>query len=359
MRFRLSGPARTLARRFFGIFISLVFAYGLVLAMSPLLAKGAPTSGTTYDPQSFGQELLRLKNELNPAKISTESLSGLRASLPKEWVVGDGTRNYKVSTDILESLLFNAELQSGKRREDQVKQAREYLQALAEETASYSEQPPHTPESARSRLQAILARPEFANYREPSWWDRLRARVDELLLRALETILSRIGGTKSLGSILLWAGVCGAAIFIAYWVFRRWFRAARMEEMALQAAAAPARSWQERIFAARDAAARGDYRTAVHCAYWAGISRLQDLGALSADRSKTPREYLRALGQPGLAGRPAAPGAALEADLASRRQALSTLTSLLEKYWYGFQTASDADFQNSLNHLETLGCRLP
>jgi hypothetical protein len=120
--------------------------------------------------------------------------------------------------------------------------------------------------------------------------------------------------------------------------------------MALQAATVPSRSWQEWVFAAREAAGRGDYRMAIHCAYWAGIARLQDLGALAPDRAKTPREYLRALAKSKLV---------LPETAATRLQALSMLTSRLERIWYGYHIATETDFRDSLTQLETLGCRLP
>ena len=120
--------------------------------------------------------------------------------------------------------------------------------------------------------------------------------------------------------------------------------------MALQAAAVPSRSWQEWVFAAREAAGRADYRMAIHCAYWGGIARLQDLGALAPDRAKTPREYLRALHKAKLI---------LPEALATRHLALSLLTSRLEKIWYGYQIATEADFHDSLTQLEILGCHLP
>jgi hypothetical protein len=117
----------------------------------------------------------------------------------------------------------------------------------------------------------------------------------------------------------------------------------------LDAAAVPLRSWQEWVFAAREAAGRGDYRMAIHCVYWAGIARLQDLGTLSPDRAKTPREYQRALTKAKLI---------LPETLATRLQALSLLTSRLEKIWYGYQIATEADFRDSLTQLENLGCHL-
>ena len=145
-----------------------------------------------------------------------------------------------------------------------------------------------------------------------------RTRLTEIFFRALQRLLGRVGGQKSFGYILLWIGVCAAAVLIAYWIFRNWFRAAQNAEMALQAAVVPLRSWQEWVYAARDAAERGDYRGAIHCAYWSGVTRLQDLGALAPDRAKTPREYLGALSKSKI----------LQPETyAVRKQALSALTS--------------------------------
>ena len=178
-------------------------------------------------------------------------------------------RRYDVPTDLLTSRLEKAERQPALRGQ-QVEQARDYLDALAAETASLSGQPPPAADAARSKLDAILARSEFAHTQQQNWWEKIRARINEILFNAMVRILRRVGGQTSLGYILLWLAICAAAILIAYWIFRRWFRAARGEEMALQAAAVPSRSWQEWIFSAREAAGRGDYRMAIHCTYWAG-----------------------------------------------------------------------------------------
>jgi len=313
--------------------------------------ESSPQSLTSpiYNSQSFIQELNRLKTGLESARRSTETLRSYRESLPKAWSVEAGGRHYDVPTDLLVSRLVKAEKQP-ELREQQLDQARDYLGALATETALLTAQPPPRSDSARAKLDAILARPEYAHTRQESWWGNLRARINEILYSALVRILGRVGGQASLGYVLLWIGICAAAVLIAYWIFRRWFRTARGVEMALQAVAVPLRSWQEWVFAAREAAGRADYRMAIHCAYWGGIARLQDLGALAPDRAKTPREYLRALHKAKLI---------LPETLATRHQALSLLTSRLEKIWYGYQIATEADFHDSLTQLEILGCHLP
>ena len=350
MRPERSASANSPFARIFQVLAAILLALIVIQAGAARATESAQQSsaGPIYDSQSFIRELARLKTGLESARKSPETLRAYRESLPKKWAVDAGGRHYDVPADLLVSRLVKAERQPGLRAQ-QVDQGRDYLDALAAETASLSGHPPPRTDSARAKLDAILARPEYAHTRQESWWEKLRARINEILLDALERIFRRIGGQTSLGYALLWIGVCAAAVLIAYWIFRRWFRTARGEEMALQTAAVPLRSWQEWVFAAREAASRGDYRMAIHCAYWAGISRLQDLGALAPDRAKTPREYLRALTKSKLL---------LPEALATRHQALSLLTSRLEKIWYGYQIATEADFRDSLTQLETLGCHL-
>jgi hypothetical protein len=305
-------------------------------------ATAPPSSPAIYDASSFIQELTRLKTELDSAGKSADTLRAYREALPETWPIDADGRRFDVPTDALVSRLTQAEKHPELRRQ-QVDQAREYLDALAAEVGSLSGHLAGA-DTARPKLDAILSRPEYTHARKESWFDRLRDRIDDILSEALDRLFSRVGGQKSLGYALLWIGVAGAAILIAYSVFRNWFHAARVAEMALGAVSVPLLSWQEWIFASREAAARGDYRMAVHCAYWAGIARLQDSGALARDRAKTPREYLQAL---------------TKSKVADRNRALAQLTSRLERIWYGYDQATEADFRDSLAQLEILGCRLP
>lgn len=340
---------------FFQKALRLVAALSLALIILPCAipqtAEAAQHSvdAPTYDSASFLAELARLKTELESARKSSESLRNYRESLPEEWPVDAGGTHYVISTALLTSRLKKAERQS-ENRDQEANQARDYLDALAAEVSSLSAQASPRADSARAKLDAILARPEFARKGQQTWWDKVRDHIDEILSSALIRLLSRVGGQKSLGYALIWIGICAAAILVAYWIFRHWFRTARAAEMVLLATQAPVRSWHEWIFAAREAAGRSDYRAAVHCAYWAGITRLQEVGMLSPDRAKTPREYLGALSQ----------SKVIETEsFDGRKQALVTLTSRLEKVWYGYRIATEEDFLDSLTQLETLGCHLP
>ncbi len=225
--------ANSLSARSLRVLAAILLALIILRAEVARATESAPQSSAVpiYDSQSFIKELVRLKTGLESARQSTEALRSYRESLPKAWAVDAGGRHYDVPTELLVSRLAKAERQP-ELRGQQLDQARDYLDALAAETESVSGSPPPRTDSARAKLDAILARSEYAHTRQESWWEKLRARISEILLNALGRILRGVGGQASLGYVLLWIGICAAAILIAYWTFRRWFRAARVEEMA-------------------------------------------------------------------------------------------------------------------------------
>jgi len=330
---------------------------GLLLAalvVGPLASRAnqsstAPAADSVYDPGGFLNELSRLKQEVETRRGSAEQLQSLRESLPKSWTVESAGRRYDVPSRVLAEQLRRDEEKPGS-DSAKLNHAEDYLDALSAEIVALPAEPLPDANAARSALNTILARPEYQHTPQKSWLDQLRERVYEAIARTMDRLLGHVTAQKSFARFLVWIGIAGAAILIAYWLVRRWYLAARVTEMVLQSSAVPSRTWQEWIFAARDSAGRGDYRTAIHCSYWAGISRLQELGALAPDRSKTPREYLGALKQ----------SSVLQPEtLVTRKEALSLLTSRLEKIWYGYHIATETDFRDSLAQLETLGCHLP
>ena len=92
--------------------------------------------------------------------------------------------------------------------------------------------------------------------------------------------------------------------------------------------AASARDWQLWMADARQAAAAGLWREAIHFLYWAAISRLESKRLWPADRARTPREYL-----------------ALVAAEDSRRDSLAALTRSFERTWYGGREAGEEDYR--------------
>jgi hypothetical protein len=301
-------------------------------------ASGTASTNAAFDPASFAAEIHRLRAAFQK-KISPDEITAFRDSLPSRWTVVAPERTYSISSQPLRNQLTS--LPSEK--------VLAWMDHLAEEIENYSAVHPENSPHARAELDHILAQSEFAAVRPPSAWDLLRQRIAAWFERLLVRLFSSMGRHPIAGRILFWLIMVGGVVCMALWLFRFLVSRDRLDALQPSASLSTSRSWQEWIRAAREAASRGDFREAVHSAYWAGIVRLEDAGVVPQDRTKTPREYLRMVIEP-------APG-----ELASRpahREPLAALTSRLERVWYANRGAGPEDFHESLRQLEALGCHL-
>jgi hypothetical protein len=192
--------------------------------------------------------------------------------------------------------------------------------------------------AAREKLKDILDRREFRRASERSWWEAWRDKIAEWLLRQLQKL--RMPGGDAGNRILIWLLIAIISSLLAIWLRRL----AMHRQPAVQYTPVPfapsARNWRFWLEDARHAAGDDNWREAIHLAYWAAISHLEESGAWIPDRARTPREYLRLL-----------------AASSARRSVLGELTGQFESIWYGGRVAAEADFQHTLNFLEQLGCR--
>jgi Domain of unknown function (DUF4129) len=209
-------------------------------------------------------------------------------------------------------------------------------------SASQAANAPVNAGAQRRTLTTILAAKEY----NPavvgrSLKDRLLEKVANWIDRALDNIAKVgakskwIGPTAEIGFGLL---VCVALV----WFLIRLERQGRFNAAMLQSGpgsgAASARDWQLWVEDARQAAARGAWRDAIHLLYWASISRLESSGLWPADRARTPREYLALLSK--------------ESD---QRPNLTALTRSFERTWYAGRAAAEADFRNAEQLAASLG----
>jgi len=144
----------------------------------------------------------------------------------------------------------------------------------------------------------------------------------------------------TLSDILVYVLVAFGVIVLALWAYRSLAVEARTQSIVPEHVAVSARAWQIWFADAQKAAARGDWREAIHLAYWSGVSFLEARGAWAPDRARTPREYLRLL-----------------ASSSEHRPALTALTKNFELVWYGTDAADASRFGEALANLEALGCR--
>jgi hypothetical protein len=204
---------------------------------------------------------------------------------------------------------------------------------------------------ARPLLDEILRRPEFSSVHKKDPLEKVKRWLSLLLIRLLDKFFGLFAGYPMAGSFLFWLLVFGAAVWLAFILFRFWNRRARLEELQPLDQVLSLRTWQEWIGLARQAASRGDFREAIHSVYWASITHLAARGFLPAGRAFTPREYLRLLSADSAAILP-------PPSLPAQRQSLALLTARLETVWYGRGQANAEDFRATLQQAEELGCRL-
>jgi uncharacterized protein DUF4129 len=306
-------------------------------AQSPATEKST-TAVATYDVASFAAELHRLSGALDE-EPSVNEMTALRDSLPRCWTVSTPEHTYTISSQPLRNQL--TALSSDK--------ARVWVDRLAAELDQPAASSGQTSREAQVELQRILARPEFAAVRPPGAWELFRRRLAAWVERMLLRLFGGIGRYPIGGKILFWFLIVAGVGAIALWMFRFLASRDRMDSLPPSQSVHASRTWQEWIRISREAAHRGDFREAVHSAYWAGIVRLEDTGVVPRDRTKTPREYLRLVTDP-------LPGEL--ASYPSHREPLRALTSGFERTWYANRGAGPEDFHESLRQLEALGCPL-
>jgi hypothetical protein len=323
------------ARCLIALMATLAFSSAKSLCQS---ASSAPPQ-QSLTLQEYITELDRCSAVLKVSPADPAAMHELRTTLPPSWTVTADETHYTVSTDWLTGALAGIEKNPGANSDglaqirDRLKAYREEAQALQTSTGSQNL------ERSRTRLNSILSAREFRGQRGPTWLDALKARVWSWIVRQLERVFGRLGGSKTIGNMVAWTVISLACLILVIWMVRFLMRAGSRAEMDLRGATPVNRDWHRWLRDARAAAGNGDYRAAIHAAYWAAIVRMEETNALPEDRSRTPRESLRLIRRE-------------SADYAPLLQ----LTQRFELVWYGYRSATVADWSDAMQQLETLGC---
>jgi len=298
---------------------------------------------------SFAAELERIGKAIEEEKANPAGLAVLGKSLPSQWEIDTGERRYSLSAAPLGELLYEAGRE--KNAKDIAAKAAEgahWAFDLANQVKAYAGTKADNGLSARPSLERILSRREFGSVHGPSAWDLFRQRANRWIEGLLLRLFRQIGRYPMGASVLFWLVMVAVVLWLAVFLFRYWMRRTELEELQAPETVVFVRTWQEWIKAARQAATRGDFREAVHAAYWAGISYLEDSEVVRKDRTRTPREYMRLVSN----------ATQLVASGRKTREALSALTVALEQVWYGSRPVSKQDFANAMQSVEALGCQL-
>lgn len=304
----------------------------LLVLLAPLVcraeAKAAPAMMTPAEYRAELQHLLAAAPRLDDRSEGAAVL----AALPPAWRVKAGQHEFVVSTDWLRGEL--AALRQKPTPEIRLRIERR-LERLLADLDAYDAPPPDSSNDRRT-LSAILAGREFSPVHGPTWLDRLKQRIAELLLR----LVGRIFGSSSfpvIASTVVYVLVGLAVLLTALWVYRT-LAGGKVQPVVPECVPISAKEWSVWLSEAREAAAAGRWRDAVRLGYWAAISCLESRGVWPPDRARTPREYLRLL-----------------PPASEHRPTLSALTHIFEPVWYGSQAAGAATFAQTVADLERLG----
>lgn len=276
-------------------------------------------------PETIAAEFRHLEQQVESGHAD-DVLHGL----PGAWRVDTPSGVYAIPSDRLRVYLASSNREAAGR----------WLDHAAQELEGWRQAQNPQPVNARAKLESILARRDFARGAPPGPLELLRERVLAWLRRLLDWLAGLIEEHPGASRALFWTLVAAAAGFLVLWLVRLGKREQTWMALRQPEGPLPVRDWEQWIAAARLAAEQGDLRQAIHACYWAGVTRLQQTGVLSAERTFTPREYLSLARGSGQA------------------EHLSALTRSLERFWYADREASLADFRESLQHLERLGCRI-
>lgn len=299
----------------------------------------------------YESELDRIANAFSDLSAHPEGVDALKESLPGGWIVDSGQDKYEISAEWIAATL-DAKEKDPKEQKKLWTSATARLKTMRAEVEQMKDAAAQGNRAdAKARLQKILAQREFNQGKGgDSWWSQMWDQVERWISWLLDHTLGRLLGSGTAKTVAVYVLIGAVFLFAAVWIVRGLRTTARSESLSVEAVFPPGKHWRDWTREASAAASRGDYRAALHSAYWAGVYRLAELGAWKLDRARTPREYLRMIGEQ-------KQNELAEQNPVGRALALKDLTQGMEASWYGFLPATQQDFDKAVAHLETLGCR--
>ena len=323
-------------------------AVSVFLLLLPLLGAADDAAPSDFDAKQitlgeYRQELSRIDRQLKALVEHPEEATALRQSIPPQWEVKASSGSFYIDNQELQHKLDRYADTPADRGE--VLPELEFRIEAQLEGAEAFEHPADA--TARDKLETILQGREYRKLsRTQSPLEILKDRVLNWAIRLLSGLFRIAGAHPRVSLIFLWTTIGSVILGFIVWLYLLLRRSRREEyfyprdDGRLFPSSKP---WQQWLRESHSAAERGDWRDAVHLAYWCSISYLESTGVWKPDRARTPREYLRSFKpQTGAAG---------------RREPLEALTRRFESVWYAQHAASSEDFQFSLAQLEKIGCR--
>ena len=289
---------------------------------------------------AYRQQLQDIANKVDSLQSHPEVAGELLQTIPDQITVTTASGEINVSYKTLKNDVAAFTAADEHKRPGALHELQAYTQAMNSAAQSY-EKPNADLSAQHNQLTQILARHEFRKVKGADLKDAFLSRIFRWLARLLGKAVAGRSPNFDVIRVLIYLFVGVAVTLLLIWTVRK-FSQPRPGPMVREIIpfSPSARGWRTWLAEARELAQQQDWRNAIHLAYWAGVSYLEEHGAWKPNRARTPREYLRLIG-----------------TRAAQYPVLAALTRKLEIVWYGYGNASEADFQEALGQLEKLGCR--
>ncbi len=306
----------------------------------PAVARAAQPPTSELDVPAFLATLDDLVARANATESAADG-AVLAGELPPNWTVRAGDQRFTVPAGPIADALTGPPSSEQRPWARTREHAIAWIAALREEAAPLARAGVPPPAHLRGALTDVLSAPEFRGRQRYAGLMALADRFKRWVRSWLPDFSPTRGTVVPILRYATWAIAAVAFALLAWLTWRL------LKGVSRDAAARPrpargldpvdAGTWASR---ARAAAAAGDAREAVRCAYHAVLHRLDEDGAWTLAEDRTPREYLRLL------------------PAADRRQpAVTFVARLFEGTWYGGTEPALDDARTAIRHLSDLADR--
>ena len=308
-------------------------------ALFLLTGLGQAADHPALTTSAYIEQLQNYENQVAELAAAPQKAYTFRDSLPVTLTVQTARGDVGVDLSFLRDALNRFLTATAAAKPTILANAGTRLKAMRAEAELY-EHPGRADDATRKRLDEILSAPEFDRVRGPTALDLLKQRIQAWLGKVLRKINPKIPDVQDLGQWFVWGMIALAAAIAGVWLYRVSQENMGTGQREILPFMPSTRNWREWLSDARARAAIGEWRDAVHFGFWAAVSRLESEGVWPPDKTRTPREYLKAI-----------PGSSLA------KEPFAAMTRRFEATWYGSCPTTEADFAQFAAHLERLGCR--
>jgi hypothetical protein len=316
--------------------LRLATALAAAVLLLPSAARAGQPAAGEVDVPAFLASLDDLAGRVEAAATPAE-LTTLAGDVPAAWRVRAGAERFTVDAAPVVDALAGADAETWLAARAR---AAARITALRAEAAPLAVAGAPPPKHLRGALAEVLAAPEFRGRQRYAGLLAFADRAKRWLRSWLPNLDRGRGTVMPVLRYASWV-LAAVAFLLMAWLTWRLLRGVSRDAAIRPTARRgvepiDARAWAAR---ARAAAAGGDAREAVRCAYHAVLHRLDEQGAWTIAEDRTPREYLRLLPP---------------AD--SRHPAVSFVARLFEGTWYGGAEPGLDDARAAVRHLSDIGC---